>query len=414
MALTHASRLGFGARRAHVPAVAFSRFYVRSSSSIVSVNPARMGDETVEPEIADMAKELEAFKLRDVPYDKKEIIDPSCPSVPKHAGPRWQALSTALDVDGMSKSTKALADEWSQAEDDTMMELIRGCNFKISQRYIAWRMGRSLTSVRMRLKKLLTKTTRTKSSRTASLRFWESEVSGPEQAVLEERMCKIITGLFQEFSTVSLEMRKTMDFCNRQFFLETIRAFRTRTPEQWTATLLPMIPRRIKHLLAAPRSPTTADWRAVKELETECTAALGVFMDVRQPDRSKKLLNRSFLDAKGPIGSVLCNQGISMGFGSCLITPDTLLRRDPYVRGPTRPMARIALLIICKTVDPSESEYEPPKEPSIETKRLLAFSEAVLATWLGARVRGEAGQTLLPLCPWEPKDIIRYGLLWRF
>jgi len=114
---------------------------------------------------------------------------------------------------------------------------------------IARQIGREPGAVRYRLR-LMAKEKSAELGNDAgsfSVAFLDRDLGKEEQSVLEARMCQIINALLEERDNTT-QWRATLS---------------AKSTEAWVATILPFIPTRVKHILAAPSPPKAVDWRSL-------------------------------------------------------------------------------------------------------------------------------------------------------
>jgi hypothetical protein len=151
---------------------------------------------------------------------------------------------------------------------------------------IARKIGREPDAVRYRLR-LMAKEKSAELGNDAvsfSVAFLDRDLGKEEQSALEARMCHVIDGLLEKGDTTT-QWRAILS---------------AKSTEAWATTILPLIPTRVKHILAGPSPPTAADWRS---LAWQDTSLFGVYAWVlkRVGDASLNPLRvENYIDAVVP------------------------------------------------------------------------------------------------------------------
>ena len=130
--------------------------------------------------------------------------------------------------------------KWSDKDKEHLIKLTR-YRQRIDIESIPRQIGREPGAVRYRLR-LMAKEKSAELGNDAgsfSVAFLGRDLGKEEQSVLEARMCQIIDELLEERDTTT-QWRAILS---------------AKSTEAWVATILPFIPTRVKHILAAPARP---------------------------------------------------------------------------------------------------------------------------------------------------------------
>ncbi|KAK0745450.1 hypothetical protein B0T18DRAFT_463401 [Schizothecium vesticola] len=252
--------------------------------------------------------------------------------------------------------------KWSDEEKEHLIKLTR-YRRRIDIESIARQICREPGAVRYRLR-LMAKEKSAELRNDAgsfSVAFLDRDLGKEEQSVLEARMCQIIDELLEERNTTT-QWRAILS---------------AKSTEAWVATILPFIPTRVKHILAAPSPPTAADWRS---LAWQDTSLFGVYAWVLKRGRGPNL---------------------------------NPLRVENYVyigSATNRTTGHFATLL---TMEPASSEIGDVTG----ARELVVFAEAIFTIWFGAltetesaSVTGRAGRhrRLHSLSPWDHPQQFNY------
>ncbi|KAF2110569.1 hypothetical protein BDV96DRAFT_650684 [Lophiotrema nucula] len=240
---------------------------------------------------------------------------------------------------------------------------------------MAEKLGRKVKSVAERLRYMRAQY-RVSTSKDEESRNWHDELDDNEHAVLEERFYRILQELREGNITNSWKCVLT--------------SISTR---DWAAKLLPLIPIRVKHMLASPRQPTVSE---LKALEWKDTSSMGVYFWILQ-----KLHNPMSEESHIYVGS-------ATKYGWELAGRQ--LQHERHEAGPKLPR-RVYNLKTRKRRNwtgnfhtlPVVDRISDESQEVMQIRRLVIVAEVILTTWLGGFWvdRGEQ-QRLHSLCPWHP------------
>ncbi|KAK5653652.1 hypothetical protein OQA88_8682 [Cercophora sp. LCS_1] len=312
------------------------------------------------------------------------------------AGQTWQRPRTVFDAMVKDEELASLARErrrgkWSDEEKEHLLELT-GSRRRIDIEAIARQIGREPGAVRYRLRLMAKEKSAELGNDAASfsVAFLDKDLGKEEQSVLEARMCQIIDELLEERDT-TIQWRAILS---------------AKSTEAWAATILPLIPTRVKHILAAP-SPPIAD-----------TSSFGVYAWVLERGRGPSLnplrvenyvyIGSATKYAHGLSGRVLQHrEGRHWESGAAL--SDRIKQR-----GLSRTTGHFATLLAMEPASSGIGDITKAQE-------LVVFAEAIFTIWFKALTETElAGVTgrarkhrrLHSLSPWDHTQQFNYkGLI---
>ncbi|KAK4191937.1 hypothetical protein QBC35DRAFT_520275 [Podospora australis] len=240
--------------------------------------------------------------------------------------------------------------KWSDEEKEHLIKLTR-YRRRIDIESIARQIGREPGAVRYQLRLMAKEKSAELGNDVVSFSeaFLDKDLAKEEQSVLEARMCQIIDELLKERGTTT-QWRAILS---------------AKSIEAWMATILPLIPTQVKHIMVAPNPPTAADWRSLAWQDTS------LFGSIR-------------------------------GFSS--------VARAPALTPFDRTTGHFATLL---AMEPASSEIGD----ITKAQELVVFTEAILIIWFGALtetesagVSGRAGEhrRLHSLSPWDPTQQFNY------
>lgn len=315
-----------------------------------------------------------------------------------------EAIKNALKVDKklQAASKKIKKGRWSNIEDQLLLSLVKDMSV-IDTENIADQMGRDRSSIRYRLRRMRDSGEYLGPASNANpppfpQELLDGPVSEEEQTLIVQRLSRIIE-------------RVVKDGIPRVD--EPWRSFLTsKSTAQWITILLPLIPTKIKHVLAASRSPTVADWESLDWEDADC---MGVFAWVLKRRRVHPLRSTPFLCIQAATG-----HGNSSGLNS---RKDLHQRRKDYgsfdvsirAKGLWRKAGPyITLLSLDRASDHTW-------EDTTDTTYLVRFSEAIFSTYFGT-LKGNGSSSsaagsqqdtssLHSLCPWNTEQLAYRGLL---
>lgn len=271
------------------------------------------------------------------------------------------ALEADKELQGRLKPFKT--GRWSKLENEVLLSL-SSAGEKIDTGDVAKQLGRNRSSVIQRLKTMGDSGEYPGPAFIANppslpQELLDAPVSDEQQTVIVQRLSRIIEAIM-----------------THQIKDERWRVFLTsKSAEQCIVILLPLIPRKIKRVLAASRFPTVADW---KRLGREDTNYMGVFAWVLKRRLVHPLMSIPFVCIGAATGS-----GDSPGFNS---EKESHKRRQEYYSFDVGLKAGglwrqagpfITLLNI-------ERASEQLSKEMAETNYLVMFAEAIFSTCFGA------------------------------
>ncbi|KAK3353699.1 hypothetical protein B0T25DRAFT_568888 [Lasiosphaeria hispida] len=304
-----------------------------------------------------------------------------------HLGRSRTDLEAALEADtelaSMQKGVKT--GPWSDLEDDYLIRLIQNRRI-LDKNSIAHQIGRKKNSVAARLS-AMAKEYGTSDVVPFSEEFLDSDLGHEERAVLEQRMCRIIEGLLGQGMT-------------RQW--EDVLA--AKSVQDWALALLPLVPIRVKHVLAAPRAPTAMDWG---NLAWQDTTSMGVYAWILKPRyvHPLRLENFVYIGSATKYGWGLTGRRLQHRRGK--EGSNFLLQSRIKGSGLSRAGPFVTLL--------SKEAMSPESKDVVEARYLVVFAEAIFTIWLGALTGGNSANSeerfhLRSLCPWDVYGTTYNGL----
>ncbi|KAK4655746.1 hypothetical protein QC762_305120 [Podospora pseudocomata] len=252
--------------------------------------------------------------------------------------------------------------KWSDEEKEHLIKLTNNRR-RIDIESIARQIGRGPGAVRYQLR-LMAKEKSAELGNDAvsfSAALLDKGLGKEKQSILEARMCQIIDRLLEE-GDATTQWRTILS---------------AKSAEAWVATILALIPTPVKHILAAPRPPTAADWRS---LAWQDTSLFGVYAWV-----------------------------LKRGRGSGL----NPLRVEDYVyigSATNRITGHFATLLV---MEPASSEIGD----ITKAQELVVFTEAIFTIWFGALTetksagvtdRADQHRRLHSLSPWVHTQRFNY------
>ncbi|EAQ90147.1 predicted protein [Chaetomium globosum CBS 148.51] len=315
--------------------------------------------------------------------------------------PQWVFLA-------MLKEDKELASlmrerkrgKWSDEEKEHLIKLTHNRR-RINIESIARQIGREPDSVRSRLRLMAKKMSVELGNEAVSfsVESLDGDLGNEEQSILEARMCHVIDGMLKKRDLVTTQWKAILS---------------AKSTEAWVATILPLIPTRVKHILAAPSPPTAADWR---NLTWQDTSRFGVYAWLLKrggsgslnPLRVEKYL---YIGSATKYGHGLFGRALQhrerhgRNSGSSL---DNRIKQ----RGLSRATGYFATLLVTEAASLEIGDITKARE-------LVVFAEAILTVWLealtetesaGAPSRAEEHRRLHSLSPWNhPQQFSYKGL----
>ncbi|KAH6839643.1 hypothetical protein B0I37DRAFT_386937 [Chaetomium sp. MPI-CAGE-AT-0009] len=283
--------------------------------------------------------------------------------------------------------------KWSDEEKEHLIKLTWNRR-RIDVESIARQIGREPEAVRCRLR-LMAKEKSVELGNDAvsfSVAFLDRDLGEEEESILKARMSHVIDGLPEDADTTT-QWRATLS---------------AKSIEAWAATIIPLIPTRVKHILAAPNPPTAADWRS---LAWQDTSLFGVYAWILKRGGGAGLnplrvgnyvyIGSATKYAHGLSGRALQHREGDGGFG---------LNHRIKQRGLSRTTGHFATLLAMEAASSDIGDITKAQE-------LVVFAEAIFTIWFGALtetesagVIGRAGKhrRLHSLSPWEHPQQFNY------
>lgn len=286
--------------------------------------------------------------------------------------------------------------KWSDEEKEHLIKLTNNRR-RIDIESIARQIGRGPGAVRYQLR-LMAKEKSAELGNDAvsfSAALLDKDLGKEKQSILEARMCQIIDRLLEE-GDVTTHWRTILS---------------AKSAEAWVATILALIPTPVKHILAAPRPPTAADWRS---LAWQDTSLFGVYAWVLKRGRGSGL-NPLRVEDYVYIGSAtkhahgLSGRALQHREGRYWESGPRLSDRIKQ-RGLSRITGHFATLLV---MEPASSEIGD----ITKARELVVFAEAIFTILFGALTETEsagvtdrAGQhrRLHSLSPWVHTQRFNY------
>jgi transposase-like protein len=285
--------------------------------------------------------------------------------------------------------------KWSDEEKEHLINLTRNRR-RIDIESIARQIGRESNDIRYRLR-LMAKEKSVELGNDAvsfSKAFLESDLGKEEQSVLERRMCRVIDGLLRERDTTA-RWRAILS---------------AKSTETWAATILPLIPTQVKHMLAAPSPPTAADWRT---LAWQDTSLFGIYAWVLKRGRGAglnplRVENYVYIGSATKYAHGLSGRALQHRKGHYRDGP--MLNSRIKQRGLGRTTGHFATLL---TMEAASSEIGD----ITKARELVVFAEAIFTIWFGALTgtesasmtgRAEKHHHLHTISPWDHPQQFNY------
>lgn len=285
------------------------------------------------------------------------------------------------ELAGQVKAVKT--GRWSELEDECLLKLIANRR-RLDKESIARQLGRRVNSVAARLRKIAAK-------RAADLpstldEDLDNDLCEDKQAILTERLYQVIERLLNEDITPQWRCILT-----------------AKSVEDWVARLLPLIPKRVKHVLAAPKPPTASDLRG---LGWQATNSMGVYAWILKP---------KFINPLRPESFIYVGSATKYGWGLSGRKVQHQRGKDGanFLLQSRIKSAGLGKKGIFTTLLAVEATSRKSKDV-VETRYLVTFAEAIFTVWLGALSEGNPGNysrrlCLRSICPWELDQISYMG-----
>lgn len=181
-----------------------------------------------------------------------------------------------------------------------------------------------------------------------------------------------------------------------------------RSTEAWAAIILPLVPTRVKHMLAAPCPPTAADWRT---LAWQDSSLFGVYAWVLKRGNGPGLNplreeNYVYIGSATNYSHGLSGRALQHRKGHYWDGPKLYQRIKQ--RGLSRTTGHFATLMVMEVASPKSNDI-------IKAREFVLFTEAIFTIWFGALVGTESvtGRTrdhdrLCSLSPWDHPQQFNY------
>ena len=285
--------------------------------------------------------------------------------------------------------------KWSDEEKEHLIKLTHNRR-KIDIGSIARQIGREPGAVRHRLR-LMAKEKNIELGNDAvsfSKAFLDSGLGKEEQSVLEGRMYRVIDGLLNKGDTTA-QWRAILS---------------AKSTEAWAATILPLIPTQLKHMLAAPSPPTAADWRT---LAWQDTSLFGVYAWALKRSRGARLNplrveNYVYIGSATKYAHGLSGRALQHREGHH--RDRSMLSYRIKQRGLSRTTGHFATLLAMEVASSEIGDITKARE-------LVLFAEAIFTIWFGALTgtesaggtgRAENHRHLHSLSPWDHPQQFNY------
>lgn len=275
---------------------------------------------------------------------------------------------------------------WTEQEEKRLMRLM-GNRRAENVGEIAKKMGRYKWSITRKIRALLESKIPERKHDSSD---WNAEISEEQQAVLHERLMRILSGLMRSDKTEQWRC-----------FLE------NKSESEWALSILPHIPRQVQHVLAAKEPPTAEDLR---ELPWKDTRDYGVYVCILEQKRPNPKRPYQFIY----IGSgSRYNSGLAGRKTADLQTfrPSAIEERS-FEYGLERSTTHHATLF-------SMPVPRADQDGILHAKYLTALSKIVMSIWLhGLSYRGPGHlaqwrSRFLTLSGWDTRDVTYRGTCFR-